>query len=139
MFLDAPPLVEAMMKEPAIAAATSRFGSLTHAVVTVGGWNAAESTMFPLVTDGMRRRLADLGVIAEFNGHLLNDAGDDVGAEFTRRCITITLEDMTSTPGLLVVAGGPGCRIALRAALRGGHIRRLITNSDTAAWLAAQA
>ena len=65
--------------------------------------------------------------------------GDAVASPVDDRVIALTFEQHRAVPLRVAIAGGDAKREALSAAARGGLFNILVTNSETALWLADQA
>lgn len=78
------------------------------------------------------------GAVGEVNLHYIDDDGDLVHTDFEDLVIGASVEQLRRPRRRLGVAGGPSKRRAIRAALRGGWINMVVTDSNTAQWLLAQ-
>ncbi len=130
--LESAQVVQALSREPGIAAAVSHFSRLTVALVTVGAWQEGESTLYSACAPGLRARIKDEGAVAEFMGHLFNADGELVGVEFSERCLIAPLDHLRAAKSVVLVAGGPARVAAMRAALNAGLATQLITDRATA-------
>lgn len=133
--LESRQVVQALSREPGVAAAVSRFPRLTVALVTVGAWQEGESTLYGSCPPGLRSRVAAEGAVAELIGHLFDADGEVIGPEFSERCLTAPLESLRAARSVMLVAGGPGRVAAIRSVLNAGVATQLITDSETVAAL----
>ncbi len=77
------------------------------------------------------------GAVGVIIGRFIDAEGCSVCGDLDDRMIGITLEELRAMPNRLCVAGGPGKIKALRAALIGGYVQRLVTDAATAEALLA--
>lgn len=137
VLLNSKDVAQALAREPGISAAMARFSQLTVALVTIGGWADGESALYPACPPDLRERVRRQGAVAEFMGHLLDVNGNIVGTEFSERCLIASMDDLRATRSVILVAGGPGRVVPLRAVLNAGLVTHLVTDADTAAALLA--
>ena len=76
------------------------------------------------------------GVVGDMSSRFFDADGEPVTLPVDDRVIALTLEEHRAIPMRVAIAGGPSKREALRAAARGELYNVLVTDSDTAAWLA---
>lgn len=136
--LESPQIVQALYREPGIAAARSSLEHLTVALVTVGAWREGESTLFAACPPPLRAQVRSEGAVAELAGHLLDADGDIVGESFTERCLVAPLDAIRGARLSVLVAAGPGRVDAIAATLNAGVVTSLVTDTDTAALLTSQ-
>jgi DNA-binding transcriptional regulator LsrR (DeoR family) len=82
-------------------------------------------------------RAKKLGAVGELNLRYIAEDGEPVNADFEELVIGATLEQLRGADRRLGVAGGPSKYRAIRAALIGGWLNMLVTDSATAQWLLA--
>ncbi len=75
------------------------------------------------------------GAVGEVNLRYLADNGDPVPTDFDDLIVGATLDQLRRADRRLTVAGGPSKYRAIRAALLGGWINVVFTDSTTARWL----
>jgi DNA-binding transcriptional regulator LsrR (DeoR family) len=78
-----------------------------------------------------------LGAVGELNLRYIAEDGKPVPTDFDDLVVGATLEQLRSAARRLGVAGGPSKYRAIRAALLGGWLNALVTDSTTAQWLIA--
>ena len=82
-------------------------------------------------------RVKKLGAVGELNLRYIAEDGEPLNADFEELVIGATLEQLRGADRRLGVAGGPSKYRAIRAALVGGWLNMLVTDSMTAQWLLA--
>lgn len=78
-----------------------------------------------------------LGAVGELNLRYIAEDGEPVHTDFEDLVVGVTLEQLRRADRRLGVAGGPSKYRAIRAALVGGWLNVLVTDSTTAHWLLA--
>jgi len=81
----------------------------------------------------------ELGAVGQVCLHFLDERGELLDTPLDDLVIGVTAEQLRGTPRRLGVAGGAGKVPAIRAALVGGWINVLVTDTETAQLLAATA
>jgi DNA-binding transcriptional regulator LsrR (DeoR family) len=132
-----PDTADALRKEPALAQAIERFGTITVAAIAVGSWDPPNSQLYDSLSADERDDLRRIGVVGEICSTLL-DAGGEVVGEFGRRSIAVPSAQLREIPTTVVVAGGKTKAVAIRAVLRGGFASALVTDSEVARELLEQ-
>lgn len=122
----------ALRKQPEVAQAFSRIGSVTRAVAGVGAWAPEQSTLFDATSERERRELARAGVCADVSGVLVDATGAPVTSRLTDRMIGITAEQMRAVPEVIGIVYGMAKVRAVLAAVRGGLVKSLVTHSTLA-------
>ncbi|MCU1660687.1 MAG: hypothetical protein QOI36_5550 [Pseudonocardiales bacterium] len=123
---------QALRRQPEVAQAFSRIGSVTRAVAGVGAWAPEQSTLYDVTSEAERRDLARLGVAAEISGVLVDADGGPVASDLTERMIGITAEQMRAVPEVIAIVYGTAKVRAVLAAVRGGMVDTLVTHSTLA-------
>lgn len=127
----------AMRKQPEIARAFARFGSVTKAVVGIGLWAPGQSTIFDAAEESDRELLTRLGACADISGVTIDAEGKPLHAGLTERMIGISAPQMRAIPEVIAIAYGVAKAPAVRAAFRSGLVTGLVTHSTLAAELLA--
>lgn len=122
----------ALLRQPEVVQATSRFGSVTKAVVGIGGWDPPHSTMYDAIPPPERAALVELGVRADVSGVLLDAEGRAVRAPVAQRVIGVDAAQLREIPEVIGLAYGPEKAHAARAAILGGYVQGLVTHSSFA-------
>jgi DNA-binding transcriptional regulator LsrR (DeoR family) len=121
-----------LREQPDLAAATSRYSSISVAVMAVGSWDPPESQLRNALSATDRKALEQLGIVAEICAVFLDEQGQTIDSDIESRCISISAEQLGAVPELIAVAGGHNKVRAIRAVLRGGYATTLITDSVAA-------
>jgi DNA-binding transcriptional regulator LsrR (DeoR family) len=130
---------QALRRQPEVAQAFSRIGSVTRAVAGVGAWAPEQSTLYDATGEAERRELGRLGVAAEISGVLVDADGAPVASDLTERLIGITAEQMRAVPEVIAIVYGTAKVRAVLAAVRGGMVDSLVTHSTLAEALIREA
>lgn len=77
------------------------------------------------------------GAVGELNLRYIAENGEPVNVDIEELVVGATLDQLRRADRRLAVAGGPSKYRAIRAALIGGWLTTLVTDSDTARWLLA--
>src|SRR5919198_6028035 len=121
--------------QPDVARAIERFGDVTKAVIGVGAWQRGLSTVVDALTEQERRQIYDLGVRGELSGVQIDGEGNPVTTPLTDRVIGIEATQMRAVPEVIAVAYGTAKVDAVRAGIRGGFIKSLVTHTSMASGL----
>ncbi|NMH79591.1 sugar-binding transcriptional regulator [Pseudonocardia xinjiangensis] len=130
---------QALRRQPEVARAFSRIGSVTRAVAGVGAWAPEQSTLYDATSEAERHELGRLGVTAEISGVLVDADGTPVASDLTERMIGITAEQMRAVPEVIAIVYGTAKVKAVLAAVRGGLVDSLVTHSTLAEALIREA
>ncbi len=77
-------------------------------------------------------QLIQAGAVGDVCGVNYDIHGENICADFCKRLVTISKDDLLSIPVRIGIAGGQGKVIPILGALRGGYINFLVTDGDTA-------
>ncbi len=122
----------ALRRQPEVARAFSRIGTVTIALAGVGAWAPEQSTLYDATGEAERVALAERGVCAEISGVLVDAAGEPVRSALTDRMIGITAEQMRAVREVIAIVYGTAKVGAVLAAVRGGLVDSLVTHSTLA-------
>ena len=108
-----------------------------QADIAVIGIGSNDERASSLVAGGhlSRRELRELGAagaIGDAGGHPITADGSAVPGDFSLRLVGIDRRSLLDIPVRLAVAGGPEKVAAIRAAIRGGYVSHLVTDTATA-------
>jgi DNA-binding transcriptional regulator LsrR (DeoR family) len=122
----------ALRRQPEVARAFSKIGSVTIALAGVGAWAPEQSTVYDATGERERTELAARGVCAEISGILVDAAGVPVHSALTDRMIGITAEQLRAVQEVIAIVYGLAKVDAVLAAVRGGLVNSLVTHSTLA-------
>jgi DNA-binding transcriptional regulator LsrR (DeoR family) len=125
-----------LLRQPEIAEALAKGDSLDLAVVAIGAWKPAHSTVWERVDNKVRREASEVGAVCECSGRLLDAEGRPVITELDARVIAVTVEQLKRTPRVIAVAQGAARADAVRAAAKAGFITTLVIDESLASALA---
>jgi DNA-binding transcriptional regulator LsrR (DeoR family) len=128
----------ALRQQPEVARAFARFSTISKAVVGVGLWAPAESTVYEATDEKARVALERHGVCAEVSGVLVDAAGRPIESELSHRIIGISATELRDIPEVIAIAYNTVRTPAVRAAILGGLVKGLITHPPLATALIAQ-
>lgn len=146
IFLQTPGIVAdhgvqmSLLSDPSTSRATEAWARLTVALVGIGSVEAS-----PLLRDSgivsreLEQKIGKLGAVGDVCFHYFDQNGRIIDSELDNRIVGIPAEQLLATPRRVGAAGGSRKRAAILAALRGGWINSLITDTDTASYLLEEA
>jgi DNA-binding transcriptional regulator LsrR (DeoR family) len=134
-----PAMAEGLRRQPQVADAMERYRDITKAVVAIGSWEPAVSSVRAAMTPAEGAALAAQGVRAEVCARLLDEAGRPVPTELADRVIAVSTEQLRKIPEVIAVAGGRAKVGAIHAVLTGGLITSLVTDATVAGALLERA
>jgi DNA-binding transcriptional regulator LsrR (DeoR family) len=123
---------QALRRQPEVTRAIERFPDITKAVVAVGAWQRGLSTVADAISEREWREMYDQGVRAEMGGLQLDAEGRPVVTSITDRMIAFDAELLRRVPDVIAIAYGVAKAGAVRAALRGGFVKSLVTHTAMA-------
>jgi DNA-binding transcriptional regulator LsrR (DeoR family) len=132
---------EALLSDVHVQRAVDAFDDLDIAFVGIGAPTIGSVTMRDgsIVSraelDGLLRK----GAVGDIALRYYDANGECIETDINERIIGMTLEQIRQVPRIVGVSGGPDKPAAIRAALQGGLINVLITDSVTAETLLADA
>jgi DNA-binding transcriptional regulator LsrR (DeoR family) len=121
---------QALLRQPDVARAFSKIASVTRAVVGIGRWAAAQSTLFEAATDAERQSLAHQGVIADLAGIFLTADGHPEHTSLNDRMVAISAIQMKAIPEVIAIPYGINKQPAVLAALRSGLVNSVVTHAS---------
>jgi DNA-binding transcriptional regulator LsrR (DeoR family) len=138
VFVESGRVRDALWREPEVAAATARFGTLTMAIVGIGAMpgpdGLADSSLLRsgALEPAAVQDLIARGAVGDLVVHPFDEAGRFVAPDLAARSIAIGVEALRAVPRVVAVAAGPAKAAAIRGALATGIIRILVTDATTA-------
>jgi DNA-binding transcriptional regulator LsrR (DeoR family) len=128
-----------LRRQPDVARALERAGTVTKAVVGLGSWDPPYSTVWDAISPDERADLSRLGVQAEVSGVLLGRDGEPVRAQLADRLIGIDAGRLRDIPEVIALVYADEKLAAIRAAVRGGYVTSLVTHTSLARAMVDQA
>ncbi len=118
-------------------AALSKLDELDFAMTGIGAGGIAAPLRVGdnFFTAEQVARAKRMGAVGELNLRHIAEDGEPVNVDIEELVVGATLEQLRSADRRLGVAGGPSKYRAIRAALVGGWLNVLVTDSTTAQWL----
>ena len=140
MLVHNPKLRDMFMEEPSVKEHFRQVRGAQMAFVGVGSAYYKDSVALQanFVDDRTARTLSDMGLIGDICGHQLMPDGTEPETFFSRRLISVTLEDLHTIPLVIGLCEGKRKVAPLRAALRGRHINGMIIDEVAAIALIAE-
>lgn len=129
---------EVLLSDRYVQAALSLFPRLTVAYTGIGALST--NPVFQTNDEQLQRFYEELqaaGAIGDIAMRFYDSRGRSVRTSLDQHLIGITLEELRRVPRVVGIAGGPAKVEAIRGALRGGYIKVLITDHETAEQLLA--
>jgi DNA-binding transcriptional regulator LsrR (DeoR family) len=124
--------LRALRTIPQIAGTLQQFDSITKAVVGLGLWAPAESTVYDATEAGVRDDMRGRGVCGEIAGVLVDSAGQPVETNLRDRMICPSADQLRAIPEVLAVAYNTVRGPLVKAAIRGGMVNSVVTHSSLA-------
>ncbi|MET8830636.1 sugar-binding domain-containing protein [Streptomyces sp. NPDC004610] len=122
----------ALYAQPGIAAATSRFPSITKAAVAIGSWDSEGSQFHSALPPALLASLRHEEIAAEVCSLLLTETGAPLDGNLSRLTIAIGADRLRRIPEVIAVAGGASKARAIRSVLRGGLAHSVVTDETAA-------
>ncbi|KQT85265.1 AsnC family transcriptional regulator [Aurantimonas sp. Leaf443] len=131
--LSTPRLRDLLMEEPSLSRQFEMIHSATRIIFGVGDLGSGSTYVESGIggADALDT-IARTGAAGVLLGRLIDAAGRPLETEIERHMIGLSLQDLKGIPTRLCIAGGLEKVGALRAALRGGYVTHLVTESETA-------
>jgi DNA-binding transcriptional regulator LsrR (DeoR family) len=139
MILDDAETAAAIRRQADVADALALVSSVTIAMVAIGAWAPALSTIYDAGSPAERADIARLGVIAEMAGVFPGKHGRPVPTGLDSRMIVTPGHVLAKIPSVIAVAYGVSKSAAVHAAIRGGMIHGLVTHTSMARALLSKA
>jgi DNA-binding transcriptional regulator LsrR (DeoR family) len=105
------------------------------ALVTVGDMDESLVVTYGFDRPEQVAALKAAGAVGDLLGHFLDADGAPVDHQLNRRTVAVSLADLRRIRRLALVSGGARKTAIMRAALRGGYVKVLVTDEETAALL----
>jgi DNA-binding transcriptional regulator LsrR (DeoR family) len=128
MIADTPAAARSIRAQSDVAAARAKYDTVTTAVVGVGGWTPAASTLSQALTAPERSVVLRSGVYTDLSGVLLDRHGRPARTALNERIIGITAAQLRAIPNVIGIAYGVDKVGPAHAALTGGYVNSLVTH-----------
>ena len=144
-FVESAELRTALLRQPEIATAVDRFGSIAVALVGIGAFAGRDGqSSSSLLRSGAlgpdeAGRLAGLGAVGDLLVHPFTADGRFVAADLSARAVAMSVDELRLVPNVVAVAAGAAKATAIRGALASGVVDALVTDAETADELLAEA
>ncbi|MFE4833978.1 sugar-binding transcriptional regulator [Arthrobacter sp. NPDC056691] len=132
LVVEDPTTAAGLRRQPEIAEALAKADSLDLAVVAIGAWKPATSTIWDRADAGLRQAAIEAGAVAECSGRLLDAAGVPVESGLDEQIIAVTIKQLQRTPKVIAVAQGEGRAEGVLAVAKAGFVTTLIIDSPLA-------
>jgi DNA-binding transcriptional regulator LsrR (DeoR family) len=132
LFASSPDTADCLRADPAIQRTQRRYADLDLAVLSVGSWVPPITQLDVLISSQDRAELDRAGAKAEVAGIFLREDGSVIDAPVAHRRISVSPDELASTPRVLAVAGTVDKAGAIAAVARSGLVTSLITDDLTA-------
>jgi DNA-binding transcriptional regulator LsrR (DeoR family) len=134
-----PATARALRRQPEVARTFAQFRSVTKAIVGIGRWAPAQSTVYDAATERERRALHRQGVCAEVSGVFVTPAGDTPPTSLNDRMIGVSAAQLRAVEEVVAVPYETVKAPAVLAALQSGLVSSLVTHISLARALLAEA
>lgn len=128
-------LARALLSEQDIAAVLGRAASASVALVGIGATGRGSSGLLfndTYLSASELQEIRDGGAVGDICGRIFDVDGQPCRASVMDRIIGLDLDTIRRLPLVIGIATGRQKHRAIRAALRGGLVRALVTDSDVA-------
>lgn len=132
LFLENHSTADGLRRHPDIAAALARFDSIDTALLSIGSWDPADTTVPEALSERDRALVTERGCYADVVGILLTRDGELVNPDLQRRSITIPPDTLRKVPRRIALARGYKKAGAVRTAVRAGLVSELVTDHELA-------
>jgi len=137
LIVDSAATAVALKNDAAIADVFKRFHHLSLALVGVGSWEPAQSSLLTELPPGDHAEARNNGAVADVCGIIVDADGGVVESAVGARTLSIGFEQLKETATVLAVAGGIDKAHAVQAAMKSGLVDVLVTDSDCATGILA--
>lgn len=128
----------ALAGQDSISQVLARIGSVTIAMVAVGGWASETSTVWESATPAERKEAKAAGAVGEISGRLFDARGRRVATGLEDRVLGVNLEQLRAIPEVIGLAHGGSRAAAVHAVLCGRLIDTLVCDHELAMTLLDQ-
>lgn len=126
---------QALRQQPDVARAFDKITSVTKAVVGLGRWAPAQSTLFQAASEVERQQLSDDQVCADISGVFLDAHGSTLRTVLNDRMVAVSADQLAAIPEVIAIPYGISKRAAVLSAVSSGLVDSLVTHSSMASCL----
>lgn len=138
--VDSPQTKHALLERCGLAAIFEMADKLDMALVSVGGISTlTTSYRTGYLSEADRRSLIEAGAVGDVLYNFIDETGNLVDHEVNQRAISVSLDRLRRTPERVLISGGREKLVALAASIRTLAPTTLITDEQSARWLADRA
>jgi DNA-binding transcriptional regulator LsrR (DeoR family) len=137
--VDSPETKHALLERCGLAAIFEMADKLDMAVISVGGISTlTTSYRTGYLSEADRRSLVEAGAVGDVLYNFIGEDGALVDHEVNARAIAVSLDRLRRTPERVLISGGKDKLVALAASIRNLKPTTLITDEQSALWLAGR-
>jgi DNA-binding transcriptional regulator LsrR (DeoR family) len=127
-----PATAQALLRQPDVARAFGKIASVTKAVVGIGRWGPAQSTLYEAATEAEREGLQRQGVIVDMAGVFFDAEGHPMPTSLNERMVAVSAAQLEAIPEVIAIPYGLKKQPAVLAALRSGLVNSVVTHASLA-------
>lgn len=133
MFAESQQMRDALTASAAVRETLAEVRNVTIALLSAVDLTAqSRSLEYGIITESQRRELLDAGAVGDVCGHHLTADGTRANHPLNHRTVAADLNDIRTIPHLILASGGLQKVPIIRAALRAGLARSLVTDEAAA-------
>jgi DNA-binding transcriptional regulator LsrR (DeoR family) len=127
-----PATARALRRQPEVARTFAQFRAVTKALVGIGRWAPAQSTVYDAANERERKALHRQGIAAEVSGVFVTPDGETPPTALNDRMIGVTAAQLRAIGEVVAVPYETVKAPAVRAALRSRMVSSLVTHTSLA-------
>lgn len=127
-----PAIADVLRSEVAVRDVLDRAAGADLLIAGMGAMGADSRMLINGLSDDHLANLTAAGAVGDLCARFFDADGSAVPSEVDERLIGLTLDELTAIPNRVVIASGAGKVAALKAALTGGLVNTLVTDTGTA-------
>ena len=127
-----PATAQALLRQPDVARAFGKIASVTKAVVGIGRWAPAQSTLYEAATEAERDGLQRQGVIVDMAGVFFDAEGHPMPTSLNDRMVAVSAAQLEAIPEVIAIPYGLKKQPAVLSALRSGLVDSVVTHASLA-------
>lgn len=132
--VDGAEIAASLLKNASNAKARESVSECDIVIVGIGSLTSEHSSLFAsgFVSDDEIRRILSAGAVAEVCGHPITEVGKLAAPEFSKRVVSVQLDDLRRVPNRISIAARPDLADAIVAAKKADLISHLVCDVKTA-------